>query len=37
MKVLTVWGTGTPRREFLHVDDLADAMLYLLRAYERSL
>ena len=22
---VTVWGTGTPRREFLHVDDLADA------------
>ena len=27
---VTVWGTGTPRREFLHVDDLADAVLYLL-------
>ena len=26
-----VWGTGTPRREFLHVDDLADAVLYLLK------
>lgn len=26
-----VWGTGTPRREFLHVDDLADACLFLLR------
>jgi len=25
---VTVWGTGTPRREFLHVDDLADAVLY---------
>ncbi len=31
---VTVWGTGTPRREFLHVDDLADAVLYLLRSYE---
>jgi len=31
---VTVWGTGTPRREFLHVDDLADAVLYLLRAYD---
>jgi GDP-L-fucose synthase len=27
---LTVWGTGTPRREFLYVDDLADACLFLL-------
>jgi GDP-L-fucose synthase len=31
---VTVWGTGTPRREFLHVDDLADAVLYLLHAYD---
>jgi GDP-L-fucose synthase len=31
---LSVWGTGTPRREFLHVDDLADATLYLLHAYD---
>jgi GDP-L-fucose synthase len=29
-----VWGTGTPRREFLHVDDLADACLLLMRQYE---
>lgn len=28
---VTAWGTGTPRREFLHVDDLADAMAFLLR------
>ncbi len=28
---VTVWGTGTPRREFLHVDDLADAALFLMR------
>jgi GDP-L-fucose synthase len=28
-----VWGSGTPRREFLHVDDLADACLYLMRSY----
>jgi GDP-L-fucose synthase len=28
-----VWGTGTPRREFLHVDDLADAWVYLMRTY----
>jgi GDP-L-fucose synthase len=28
---VTVWGTGTPRREFLHVDDLADATVHALR------
>jgi GDP-L-fucose synthase len=28
-----IWGTGTPRREFLHVDDLADAVIYTLRQY----
>lgn len=27
---VTLWGTGSPRREFLHVDDLADAIVYLL-------
>jgi len=31
---LTVWGTGTPRREFLHVDDLADACVFLMEKYE---
>lgn len=31
--VLEIWGTGTPRREFLHVDDLADACVFLLRHY----
>jgi GDP-L-fucose synthase len=30
---VTLWGTGTPRREFLHVDDLAEAVLYLLQSY----
>ncbi|OON66060.1 GDP-L-fucose synthase family protein [Hymenobacter sp. CRA2] len=30
---VTVWGTGTPRREFLHVDDLADACLHLMQHY----
>ena len=30
---VTVWGSGTPRREFLHVDDLADACLFLMRHY----
>ena len=31
---VTVWGSGAPRREFLHVDDLADAVLYLLHEYD---
>ncbi|BBA32349.1 GDP-L-fucose synthetase-related [Methylocaldum marinum] len=30
---VTVWGTGTPRREFLHVDDLADAVVFLMETY----
>lgn len=29
-----VWGTGTPRREFLHVDDMADACVYLMNEYD---
>ena len=31
-----IWGTGKPRREFLHVDDLADACLFLMNHYEES-
>ncbi|MZE81225.1 GDP-L-fucose synthase family protein [Streptomyces xinghaiensis] len=31
---VTLWGTGTPRREFLHVDDLAAACAVLLRSYD---
>lgn len=31
-----VWGTGTPRREFLYSDDLADACLFLMDAYEEN-
>jgi GDP-L-fucose synthase len=31
---VVVWGTGTPRREFLHVDDLADACLFLMEGYD---
>jgi GDP-L-fucose synthase len=31
---VTIWGTGTPRREFLHVDDLADACVFLMDRYE---
>jgi GDP-L-fucose synthase len=30
---VVVWGTGTPRREFLHVDDLADACVFLMQNY----
>ena len=33
---LIVWGTGTPRREFLHVDDCASACLFLLEKYDSS-
>ncbi|MCS0504874.1 GDP-L-fucose synthase [Ancylobacter mangrovi] len=32
-KEIVVWGTGTPRREFLHVDDCADACVHLMKAY----
>ncbi|AAR33958.1 GDP-L-fucose synthase [Geobacter sulfurreducens] len=31
---VTVWGTGAPLREFIHVDDVADAALYLMRHHE---
>ncbi|PPK66327.1 GDP-L-fucose synthase [Actinokineospora auranticolor] len=33
---VAVWGTGTPRREFLHADDLADACITLLSHYDRA-
>ncbi len=33
---VTIWGTGTPRREFLHVDDLADACYFLLHNYNEK-
>jgi GDP-L-fucose synthase len=33
---VTVWGTGKPRREFLHVDDFADACVYLLKNYSEA-
>lgn len=31
-----IWGSGTPKREFLHVDDMADACLYLMENYNES-
>ena len=33
---VVVWGTGTPMREFLHVDDLADACIFLMKEYSSS-
>jgi GDP-L-fucose synthase len=33
---VVVWGTGTPRREFLYVDDLADACLFLMERYQEG-
>lgn len=33
---VTVWGTGTPRREFMHVDDCASACLYLMRHHDAA-
>lgn len=31
---VVIWGTGKPRREFLHVDDLADAVIFLMKNYD---
>ncbi|WP_457637188.1 GDP-L-fucose synthase [Oceanithermus sp.] len=33
---VVIWGTGKPRREFLHVDDLADAAVFLMQKYEEE-
>ncbi|MGJ4946761.1 GDP-L-fucose synthase [Bradyrhizobium sp. HKCCYLS20291] len=33
---VVVWGTGTPRREFIHVDDMADACVHLMKVYSSS-
>ena len=35
-KEVVIWGTGSPRREFLHVDDLADACMYLMERYDAA-
>jgi len=34
---LAIWGSGTPRREFLHVDDCADACVHLMKFYDEEL
>lgn len=34
ISTVTMWGTGTPKREFLHADDLADACYYLMKTFE---
>ena len=36
-KKIEIWGSGNPRREFLYVDDLADAIYFLLQNYNSSL
>jgi GDP-L-fucose synthase len=36
LQAVEIWGTGTPRREFLHVDDLASACLFLLKNYNEE-
>jgi GDP-L-fucose synthase len=33
---VTIWGSGTPRREFLYVDDMADACVHLMKTYSSS-
>jgi GDP-L-fucose synthase len=35
-KEVVIWGSGTPRREFLHADDLADACVYLMHHYNEA-
>ena len=33
---MTIWGTGKPKREFLFVDDLADALVFLMKKYNTN-
>ncbi|MGH1352525.1 MAG: GDP-L-fucose synthase [Methyloligellaceae bacterium] len=35
-KTMTIWGTGSPKREFMHVDDLSDALVFLMKYYSES-
>ena len=35
-KFVKIWGTGNPKREFLHVDDMADACVYLMKTYNEN-
>jgi GDP-L-fucose synthase len=37
LPVVTLWGTGSPRREFLHVDDVAEACVFLMQNYDEEL
>jgi GDP-L-fucose synthase len=37
VREVVVWGTGSPRREFLHVDDLADACVFLMEHYDDAM
>ena len=34
---VVIWGSGTPRREFLHVDDLADACVFVMQHYNGNI
>ena len=36
MSEVEIWGTGSPKREFLHVDDLASACFFLLQHYNEK-
>lgn len=36
LESVVMWGTGTPKREFMHVDDMADALVYLMNNYDGS-
>mgnify|MGYP000300732217 CR=1 FL=1 len=33
---VTIWGTGSPLRDFMHVDDLADALVFLMERYDQA-